>query len=115
MSRSHGVADAQSASGSEVNRLTEHLSDAQIERYVTRRANVDELLFAAEHLDHCFECRDRAAALVDSGSGSISHTRRRRQSGPRPPVSTPADRRTLIGLIVAFTVAAMLLWWWLSP
>jgi hypothetical protein len=114
MSLSGGGADAHSAAGPEVNKLTEHLSEAQIERYVTRRANVDELLEAAQHFDACFECRDRAAAFVDAGSGSISHTRRRRTSGPRPPVSERQGRRVLIGAIVVLLIVAVLLIWWLQ-
>jgi hypothetical protein len=102
--------------GPEVNKLTEHLSDEQIERYVTRRANVDELLDAAQHFDACFECRDRAAALVDAGSGSISHTRRRRTSGPRPPIAKSGERRTFVVAAASLlgVVIVLLLWWWLS-
>jgi hypothetical protein len=57
-----------------------HLSTSSIERYVARRAPVDEILAAAEHLDVCFECRDRAAALVDDGSMEIPHVRKRMAS-----------------------------------
>ena len=115
MSLSGRGAGAHSAAGPEVNKLTEHLSDAQIERYVTRRANVDELLEAAQHFDACFECRDRAAALVDAGSGSISHTRRRRTSGPRPAVSKRRERQTFFAAGTALLVVVLLLmWWWLS-
>jgi hypothetical protein len=100
--------------GPEVNNLTEHLSDAQIERYVTRRATVDELLDAAEHLDDCFECRDRAAALVDPGSGEISHTRKRRTSGPRAVVSESSSMRTLIpAAAVVLLIVLLLVWWWI--
>lgn len=93
--------------------MTEHLSDAQIERYVTRRAHVDELLEAAHHLDACFECRDRAAALVDPGRDEISHTRRRRQSGPRGVVSANANRMLLPIAAAVLIVVLVLAWWWL--
>lgn len=99
--------------GPEVNNLTEHLSEAQIERYVTRRATVDELLDAAQHLDACFECRDRAAALVDPGSGEISHTRKRRTSGPRAVVAEVSKMRAIVPAAVGVLIGVLLLVWWL--
>ena len=54
--------------------VTDHLTDAQISRYVERRGDADEILASAAHLDHCWECRDRAAALVDDGTGERPHS-----------------------------------------
>lgn len=51
-----------------------HLTQDEIERYVRRSATVDEIIAFAEHLEDCSECRDRAAALVDNGTGEIMHT-----------------------------------------
>ncbi len=41
---------------------------AEIEQYVTRSGSVDEIIAIAEHLEACFECRDRAVAIVDPGT-----------------------------------------------
>ena len=85
----------------------EHLSRQAIERYVSRRAPVDEILAAAEHLDHCFDCRDLAAAIVDDGSGEIPHVRH----GVRSFVQRQAARPLgpwLIGLVVLAIVIALL-------
>jgi len=53
--------------------MSDHLSDAQIARYVERKGDADEILDAAQHLDHCWDCRDRTAALVDDGTGDRPH------------------------------------------
>src|SRR5205823_6120227 len=45
--------------------MSEHLTPAQIRSYVERRGDADEILAIAQHLDVCFECRDRTAAIVD--------------------------------------------------
>jgi hypothetical protein len=58
--------------------MSRHLTQDEIERYVSRKAPVDDILAAAEHLDDCFDCRDRAAALVDDGSMDRPHARVRR-------------------------------------
>ena len=88
--------------------MTEHLSEAQIERYVTRRATVDELLDAAQHLDACDECRDRAAALAEPGSGEIRRTGRRRASGPHAPVSGAYVGETLLPFVAAALLLALI-------
>jgi hypothetical protein len=53
--------------------VTDHLSDSQISRYVERKGDADEILDAAQHLDQCWECRDRTAAMVDDGAGDRPH------------------------------------------
>ena len=53
--------------------MSDHLTDLQIARYVERRGNADEILAVAQHLDVCWECRDRTFALVDDGSSDRAH------------------------------------------
>ena len=84
--------------------MTHHLSQEEIDRYVSRKAPVDEILAAAEHLDGCFDCRDRAAALVDDGTGDRPHGRARRNA-LAPPV--PRHHRALLWTIVAVVVIAV--------
>ncbi len=48
--------------------MNRHLTVAEIEQYVTRSGSVDEIIAIAEHLESCFECRDRAVAIVDPGT-----------------------------------------------
>jgi len=55
--------------------VSNHLTREQIERYVERTGNVDELLAVAEHLDDCFDCRDFAAEVVDPGREVIPSSR----------------------------------------
>lgn len=81
--------------------LSEHLTEAQIESYVSRRAGVDEILSTAQHLDDCFRCRDRAAAMVDSGVDEISHTRK------RPELRTPDSRRVNLRRLLPWIIAAV--------
>lgn len=89
--------------------MTRHLTQDEIDRYVSRTAPVDEILFAAEHLDVCFDCRDRAAALVDDGTGDRPHGRARRNA-----LSAPVPRKhrvlfwTAIGIVV-IVVAVLLI------
>jgi len=64
--------------------VSDHLSDAQIARYVERRGNADEILDIAAHLDHCWECRDRTAALVDDGTGDRPHRAGAHSAGRSP-------------------------------
>jgi hypothetical protein len=45
----------------------EHPELVQIERYVKREADVDELVFLAKHLDECWDCREKAANYSESG------------------------------------------------
>jgi len=84
-----------------------HLSSAEIERYVSRTASVDEILAIAQHLDACWECRDKAAALVDDGSTS----RRRRSDSllPPPEVTEKSGRAFYIWIGIGIAVAAAVL------
>jgi cytoskeletal protein RodZ len=92
--------------------LDEHLSEAQIERYVSRRAAVDELLATAQHLEKCWRCRDNAAAIVDPGDPEVSHVRRAGQgSGPVP--VTRGKVPGIAWIVLAAVVIAAALWWWL--
>jgi len=84
--------------------MTRHLSQDEIDRYVSRKAPVDEILAAAEHLDGCFDCRDRAAALVDDGSGDRPHGRTRRNA-LSPPV--PRSYRLLFWTVMAIVVVVV--------
>jgi len=74
-------ASAESGRGFGVgSRVSNHLTREQIERYVQRSGNVDELLAVAEHLDDCFDCRDAAAAMADPGDDTMPP-----RSHPKPP------------------------------
>ena len=84
--------------------MTHHLSQDEIDRYVSRKAPVDEILAAAEHLDGCFDCRDRAAALVDDGTGDRPHGRVRRAIASQP---LPAHHRVLFWSVIAVVVVAV--------
>lgn|GEM_PF-1824107 len=53
--------------------MNDHLSDSQLSRYVERKGDADEILASAAHLDHCWECRDRTAAMVDDGAADRPH------------------------------------------
>jgi hypothetical protein len=53
--------------------VSDHLDDSQITRYVERKGDADEILASAAHLDTCWECRDRTAALVDDGADDRPH------------------------------------------
>ena len=53
--------------------MTEHLSDADIVLYVERRGDADSILAIAQHLDQCWDCRDRTAAIVDDGADDRPH------------------------------------------
>ena len=86
--------------------MTHHLSQDEIDRYVSRKAPVDEILAAAEHLDGCFDCRDRAAALVDDGTGDRPHGRARgRRTMLSPPV--PRRHRVLFWTVIAVVIVAV--------
>jgi hypothetical protein len=87
-----------------VREVTRHLTPEEIDRYVSRKAPVDEILFAAEHLDGCFDCRDRAAALVDDGTGDRPHGRGRRSNVIE---ALPRRHRVLLWSIVAVIVVAI--------
>jgi predicted anti-sigma-YlaC factor YlaD len=92
----------------------EHLTREQIDRYASRRAGVDEILAIANHLDNCDQCRDLAAALIDDGSGSRSHTRK---LVPAPPIAEPPPPSrlsittlVLIAIAVIALVVAIVIW-----
>jgi hypothetical protein len=92
----------------------EHLTREQIDRYARRRAGVDEILAIARHLEACDECRDRAAALTDDGTGARSHTRK---LVPAPPiVEPPRPPRVNVAAIVLVAIAiiglviALIIW-----
>jgi len=85
-----------------------HLTPEQIERYASRSGGVDEIIGAAQHFEICHECRDRAAALLDPGTGEVSHTRKeRRISGARPALQAMMQR-SRVGLrpVVIWLVVA---------
>ena len=84
--------------------MTHHLSQEEIDRYVSRKAPVDEILAAAEHLDGCFDCRDRAAALVDDGTGDRPHGRVRRAIASQ---ALPRHHRVLLWSVIAVVVVAV--------
>ena len=91
-----------------------HLTPEQIERYASRSGSVDEIIGAAQHFEICHECRDRAAALLDPGTGEVSHTRKeRRISGARPALQAMMRRShaglppVVIWLIVAAAVVGV--------
>ncbi len=91
-----------------------HLTPDEIERYASRSGGVDEILSMAQHFEACADCRDRAAALLDPGTGEVPHTRKeRRISGPHPALAAitrtrVAGRSLLIWLIGATAVLALL-------
>jgi hypothetical protein len=86
-----------------------HLSNDSIQRYVARRAPVDEILAAAEHLDVCFECRDRAAALVDDGSTEIPHVRKRMASFVAEQAKRSATPWVIAAIAVLIAIALFLM------
>jgi hypothetical protein len=88
--------------------MTHHLTREAIERYVSRRGKVDEILAAAEHLDHCFDCRDAAAAMVDDGSAEIPHVRERMTSFVRRQ-ATRSLVPWIFGAVVLVIVIALVL------
>jgi len=78
-----------------------HLTQEQIDGYVYRKASVDDILLAAQHLDECADCRDRAAAIVDDGS---ARRMIKRQSLVSP---MPGKHRVMIWVIVGVLVVAV--------
>lgn len=90
--------------------MSEHLSELQIEKYVSRMGGVDEILACAEHLDECFDCRDRAVALVDSGTGEISHVRRREVA----PEKKPNAFLIVAPWVVVGAILVAIAWWLVS-
>jgi len=96
--------------------FSQHLTHEQIEHYVARTGGADGILSVAEHLDECWDCRDRMAAVVDPGTGERPHrgSLRRtvmRNSGRHSALqdSTPSGLgRVLPWLIGAILVAAVI-------
>jgi hypothetical protein len=86
-----------------------HLTREEIELYVSRHASVDDLLAIAQHLDECFECRDRAAAVVDPGKGELSHTRKI-VAAPPPARPRPRIGRWLLPWLFALAAIALAIW-----
>jgi type VI protein secretion system component VasF len=91
-----------------------HLTPDEIERYASRSGSVDEILGAAQHFEVCADCRDRAAALVDPGTGEMSHTRKEhRISGARPALAAMtrkhvAGRPIILWIVAAAVIVALL-------
>jgi len=97
--------------GSEELKVSEHLTQAQIERYVARSAPVDEILAIGQHLDQCFACRDRAAAIVDPGTNELSHVRHPRGGAPAAPAQTRRAARLLPWILLAIGIVAAVIAW----
>jgi hypothetical protein len=99
--------------------LQEHLTNEQIDRYVARTGDADEIIAIAEHLDACFDCRDRVAAIVDPGTGERPHrgAATRRSSGrvflkrdpAKPSRATGLVPWILAAIIVAVIVLALVI------
>jgi hypothetical protein len=84
-----------------------HLTPDDIERYASRTGSVDEILAAAQHFEVCADCRDRAAAILDPGTGEVSHTRKeRRVSGARPALAAITRTRVAGRPLVLWVVGA---------
>ena len=88
----------------------EHLSNEQIQRYVTRTGDADEIIAIAEHLDACFDCRDRVAAIVDPGTGERPHRvgKRRRISGRISLTGAAANAPSRAAGLVPWIIAAVI-------
>jgi hypothetical protein len=78
--------------------LNRHLTLDEIEQYVARSGGVDEIIAIAEHLERCFDCRDRAVAIVDPGD------ERFRKGDPDP---IREARRTITLRVVVICVAVV--------
>jgi hypothetical protein len=93
--------------------LSEHLTQEQIERYVARSGGADEILSVAEHLDECYDCRDRMAAVVDPGTGERPHRwpSRRMTTRSSGRVSALQDSATpsRLGRLLPWLIIAILL------
>ena len=99
--------------GSEnTNKMSEHLTPEAIERYVTRRAGVDEILAVAQHLDVCESCRDSAAAMVDPGDTPSPRRIPATTTEPEPEIAESSGRRDLffwLNTIAAVIIAIALI------
>jgi hypothetical protein len=88
--------------------MSEHLTDTQIGRYVERRGDADEIIAAAQHLDHCWECRDRTAALVDDGASDRPHQHGAHDLSRRTaPEETPGFRVLPWAILIAVALIAI--------
>jgi hypothetical protein len=85
----------------------QHLTPEQIARYASRSGDVDEIIGVAQHFEVCAGCRDRAAAILDPGTGEVSHVRKeRRVSGARPALAAMSRRaQTNVAAFVMWVVA----------
>ncbi|MDP9360402.1 MAG: hypothetical protein M3P29_03005 [Acidobacteriota bacterium] len=78
--------------------MNRHLTLDEIEQYVARSDGVDEIIAIAEHLEACFECRDRAVAIVDPGD---------ERSGLSDPDPLRDARRAITWKVVVICVAVV--------
>ena len=90
--------------------MTEHLSDADIALYVERRGDADSILAIAQHLDHCWECRDRTAAIVDDGADDRPHVGGTHDNARTPlPDETSRFRYLPWVILIAIAIVAILI------
>jgi hypothetical protein len=84
--------------------VTQHLSDADIALYVERRGDADSILAIAQHLDHCWECRDRTAAIVDDGASDRPHVGGAHENG-RTPLPDEVSRVRYLPWVILIAIA----------
>lgn len=79
---------------------------AEIEQYVTRSGGVDEIIAIAEHLEACFECRDRAVAIVDPGTAAheLSVAELPREGRPAMPTGVVVTCIAVVVTVIAILV-----------
>lgn len=87
------------------NAANRHLTRSEIEQYVTRSGDVDAIIAFAEHLWACFECRDRAAAMVDPGDKRSARSEAEIPREGRRPVSW---RLIVICVAIVIAISAIL-------
>ena len=86
--------------------MKRHLTVAEIEQYVTRSGGVDEIIAIAEHLEACFECRDRAVAIVDPGTAAheLSVAELPREGRPAMPTGVVVTCIAVVVTVIAILV-----------
>jgi len=93
--------------------MSEHLTAEQIEHYVARTGGADEILSVAEHLDECYDCRDRMAAIVDPGTTERPHRwpsrRMTTRSSGRHSALQDSATPTPLGRLLPWLILAILL------